>query len=561
MEPTSQAELSTLIDDLLAGEVEEPHRPTDATPLEVHHQGTQTGASQPATQGMLAPDKHQPTSAQTGSAGKTEAFASFVSRNSLPGDGLYAPSGDNDSVGYTKARTQRTGAREAGQHPDEMHTLVDDRRPSRAVLDVQWSAYHDLVLGCYVRDGLGAAGGSQAEGADGTVLLWSLQAPTLPEFVFEAESAVLCARFCSLGGSQVVVGGSHAGQVLLWDSRCQRTPVQRSAVGLDVRSTWSGDTGNAVGHVMPVHSLELVGGSQMAVSLSTDGRLCTWDLTALHAPTGTLQLTRPPKSGLRNAGANRPHGVDDAALEVPACALAFPAGDGTRCAVGCDDGCIYQVVRHGASGGGIARELCSRELATARDDDPTQATLHVAPAHAGPVHALAFHPSTRPLPSGSRQLHTQLHRSGLLLSASADWGLKLWSCGSRGQQSNEPALLLTLEGSAECVFDAKWSPQRSSLLATADGAGCMALWNLADDIEQPAVHTSCTSKACTRLDWAADGRTVAVGDSAGRINLVGVSSLANPHHEDEARMLDMLGAAPGGDQRRELERNESRHEL
>ena len=481
---------------------------------------------------------------------ETDAFSAFLRRSASLVERTLSDrrpvecwtSDRGDTVDYTAVGSQPAAVHGADPRAVELRPVVtlSDDSTLRAVMDVQWSAHHaDLLLGCYVRHGLGGAGGLHqeqlGEGADGRVLIWSLQLPSRPEFTFECESAVLCARFCALGGANVVVGGGHSGQLLLWDTRAQRTPVQRSAIGLDVRGTWGRSTAGgskATGHAMPVHAIEVVGGAQMMISLSTDGRLCTWDLAALRAPTGTLQLARPPTSGRPAAGPGRAHALDETALEVPTCSLAFPAGDTTRCAVGCEDGSIYHVVRHGVSGGGVARELGAREPAMGGSIGHDALLSHKpahGSAHAGPVHALDFHP-------GLRQ-----HSRGLLLSASADWGVKLWSCG--GLHSNDQELLLSLEGSQECILDARWAPHRSALLATADAAGCVSLWNLATDTEQPAIHVPVTPKACTRLNWSGDGNTLAIGDSSGSIHVQRVLTDVPTDNEEQALETKLWAAA------------------
>eukprot|EP00966_Prymnesium_polylepis_P160839 3716860-Prymnesium_polylepis.2 len=49
-----------------------------------------------------------------------------------------------------------------------------------------------------------------------------------------------------------------------------------------------------------------------------------------------------------------------------------------------------------------------------------------------------------------------------------------------------PTLLHSIEGAADCVLDARWSPRRCALLATADAAGSVALWDVVQDMGRPA---------------------------------------------------------------------------
>lgn len=71
-----------------------------------------------------------------------------------------------------------------------------------------------------------------------------------------------------------VIGGTYSGQIVIWDIRTgKRTPVQRSLL-------------SAGAHTHPVYCLELVG-SQNAhnlISVSTNGKLCSWNLDNLSQP-------------------------------------------------------------------------------------------------------------------------------------------------------------------------------------------------------------------------------------------------------------------------------------
>ena len=71
-----------------------------------------------------------------------------------------------------------------------------------------------------------------------------------------------------------VIGGTYSGQIVLWDVRSgKRTPVQRSLL-------------SSSGHTHPIYCLEVTG-SQNAhnlISISSDGRFCSWNLDNLSQP-------------------------------------------------------------------------------------------------------------------------------------------------------------------------------------------------------------------------------------------------------------------------------------
>ena len=71
-----------------------------------------------------------------------------------------------------------------------------------------------------------------------------------------------------------VIGGTYSGQIVLWDTRSgKRTPIQRSPL-------------SSSAHTHPIYSLDVVG-SQNAhnlISVSTDGKMCSWNLDMLSQP-------------------------------------------------------------------------------------------------------------------------------------------------------------------------------------------------------------------------------------------------------------------------------------
>ena len=87
------------------------------------------------------------------------------------------------------------------------------------------------------------------------------------------QSPVMSARFSRFHPSYVI-GGTYSGQIVLWDTRAsRRTPVQRSPL-------------SSSAHTHPVYCLDVVG-SQNAhnlISISTDGKLCSWNLDMLSQP-------------------------------------------------------------------------------------------------------------------------------------------------------------------------------------------------------------------------------------------------------------------------------------
>ena len=145
---------------------------------------------------------------------------------------------------------------------------------TRDVTDMDWSPLHrELMLTSYhmpsSTSSLTQASGSAAVSAlspddtpsssmaprsgelqsDGLVLVWSLAMPSRPEHIFTCGSPVTTARFHPTE-SPLVVGGCQSGQVVVWDVRAGRMPVQKSSL------TTSATGGK--GHTHPIVAMEVI---------------------------------------------------------------------------------------------------------------------------------------------------------------------------------------------------------------------------------------------------------------------------------------------------------------
>jgi hypothetical protein len=147
---------------------------------------------------------------------------------------------------------------------------------TRDVTDMDWSPLHrELMLTSYhmpsSTSSLTQASGSSAVSAvspddtpssslaprsgellsDGLALVWSLAMPTRPEHIFTCGSPVTTARFHPTE-SPLVIGGCQSGQVVVWDVRAGRMPVQKSSL----TTTASGGKG----HTHPIVAMEIIEG-------------------------------------------------------------------------------------------------------------------------------------------------------------------------------------------------------------------------------------------------------------------------------------------------------------
>ena len=93
---------------------------------------------------------------------------------------------------------------------------------------------------------------SEITQADGLNIVWNLTMPNRPEHILTCGSPVLESKFHPTEGN-LVVGACYSGQVVVWDVRSGRLPVQRSSLNL------LGNSGGG-GHVHPVVGMEALDG-------------------------------------------------------------------------------------------------------------------------------------------------------------------------------------------------------------------------------------------------------------------------------------------------------------
>ncbi|XP_073788025.1 cytoplasmic dynein 1 intermediate chain 1 isoform X2 [Danio rerio] len=303
---------------------------------------------------------------------------------------------------------------------------------------------------------------------DGVALVWNMKfKKTTPEYIYHCQSPVVSVGF-ALFHPNLLVGGTYSGQIVLWDNRShRRTPVQRTPL-------------SAAAHTHPVYCVNVVGtqNANNLITVSTDGRMCSWSLDMLSQPQESMEL------------------VYNKSKPVAVTGMAFPTGDVNNYIVGSEEGTVYTASRHGSKAG-----ICE-----------------MFEGHQGPVTGISCHSAVGPVDF-----------SHLFVTSSFDWTVKLWST-----KQNKP--LYSFEDNADYVYDVMWSPVHPSLFAAVDGMGRLDLWNLNNDTEVPSASVTVEgAPALNRVRWASGGREVAVGDSEGRVWIYDVGELAVPHADDWTR--------------------------
>uniref|UniRef100_A0A3Q1F370 Dynein cytoplasmic 1 intermediate chain 1 n=1 Tax=Acanthochromis polyacanthus TaxID=80966 RepID=A0A3Q1F370_9TELE len=265
---------------------------------------------------------------------------------------------------------------------------------------------------------------------DGVALVWNIKfKKATPEYIFHCQSPVVSVGFARFHPN-LVVGGTYSGQIVLWDNRShRRTPVQRTPL-------------SAAAHTHPVYCVNVVGtqNANNLITVSTDGRMCSWSLDMLSQPQETMEL------------------VYNKSKPVAVTGMAFPTGDVNNYVVGSEEGTVYTASRHGSKAG-----ICE-----------------MFEGHQGPVTGISCHSAVG-----------TVDFSHLFITSSFDWTVKLWST-----KHNKP--LYSFEDNADYVYDVMWSPVHPAMFAAVDGMGRLDLWNLNNDTEVCVYAAVCEY----RSSWA-----------------------------------------------------------
>uniref|UniRef100_A0AAQ5XCU6 Dynein cytoplasmic 1 intermediate chain 1 n=1 Tax=Amphiprion ocellaris TaxID=80972 RepID=A0AAQ5XCU6_AMPOC len=235
----------------------------------------------------------------------------------------------------------------------------------------------------------------------------------------------------------------------------------------------------------PVYCVNVVGtqNANNLITVSTDGRMCSWSLDMLSQPQETMEL------------------VYNKSKPVAVTGMAFPTGDVNNYVVGSEEGTVYTASRHGSKAG-----ICE-----------------MFEGHQGPVTGISCHSAVG-----------TVDFSHLFITSSFDWTVKLWST-----KHNKP--LYSFEDNADYVYDVMWSPVHPAMFAAVDGMGRLDLWNLNNDTEVPTASVTIEgASALNRVRWSSGGKEVAVGDSEGRVWIYDTGELSVTHTDDWARFARTL---------------------
>ncbi|XP_055389732.1 cytoplasmic dynein 1 intermediate chain isoform X4 [Condylostylus longicornis] len=332
---------------------------------------------------------------------------------------------------------------------------------NRCITSMDWSTHFpELVVASYHNNE------ESPNEPDGVVIVWNTKyKKSTPEEIFHCQSAVMSTCFAKFNPN-LILGGTYSGQIVLWDNRVQkRTPIQRTPL-------------SATAHTHPVYCLQMIGtqNAHNVISISSDGKLCSWSLDMLSVPQDTMELQQRQSK------------------PISVTSMAFPNNEINNFVVGSEDGYVYSAFRHGTRAG--VGEIYEK--------------------HLGPVTGISTHYNQSSPDFGH-----------LFLTSSIDWTIKLWSL-----KDNKP--LYSFEDNSDYVMDVAWSPTHPALFAGVDGSGRLDLWNLNQDTEVPTASVIVDgAPALNRVSWTPSGLHVTIGDDAGKLYVYDVAeNLAHPRMDE-----------------------------
>ncbi|XP_055840972.1 cytoplasmic dynein 1 intermediate chain isoform X7 [Episyrphus balteatus] len=372
----------------------------------------------------------------------------------------YIGGGDNE-----ESNDERTHARLSLNR-----AFYEDRwSKNRCITSMDWSTHFpELVVASYHNNE------ESPNEPDGVVMVWNTKyKKQTPEDVFHCQSAVMSTCFAKFN-QNLILGGTYSGQIVLWDNRVQkRTPIQRTPL-------------SATAHTHPVYCLQMVGtqNAHNVISISSDGKLCSWSLDMLSMPQDTLELQQRQSK------------------PIAITCMSFPSNEINNLVMGSEDGNVYSAYRHGIRSG----------------------VSEVYEKHLGPVTGISTHPNQSTPDFGD-----------LFLTSSIDWTIKLWSL-----KDTKP--LYSFEDNSDYVMDVAWSPIHPALFASVDGSGRLDLWNLNQDTEVPSASVIVDgAPALNRVSWTPSGLHLTIGDDSGKLYVYDVAEhVAQPTRDEWSRFSGTL---------------------
>lgn len=296
------------------------------------------------------------------------------------------------------------------------------------------------------------------------IYLWNRNFLERPEFELMSTQKVEKAMFSPFS-SELVITGCQSGKICLYDLRAKKEAISKSSPSNE-------------SHRSSITGIEFIGSrnSNNLISVSEEGRLCVWSLLNLDSPIRKIDLLPVVH--------NKPE-IDNFDFLIEPFSLSSILGDTSGVFVGGVDGNIYQ---------------CT-VLSSSSTYQQAKTFLNIYKGHKSIVNCIHH--------SRASNISSQL--SGLMLSGSFDWSVKMWS-------TRENRLLYDFRSHQDPITDVHWNTNHPAMFASADASGQVKIFNLLKNFDQPVYETS--MNGCVfNSKWDAAGETLAISDHNGDVIL------------------------------------------
>lgn len=236
----------------------------------------------------------------------------------------------------------------------------------RAVTDLQWSnKFPEILLAGYSK-----SDESNVNDPHGLVMLWSLALRKKPEYTFTCQSELTKVMLHPFN-PKLILGATHTGQILVWDTRGKQLPIMKTPPGGKY-------------HSHPIYCLAITGSSSNSsiVSISNDGILCTWSPHNLNKATKRIELKAKKKkvyqdldstSDTLTSSLSKSTTMNTHTDEFGVICMATQENDSNNVFIGTDDSEIYQISAH-------------------QSNDRAENIVESYRHHTGPILSLDMHP-------------------------------------------------------------------------------------------------------------------------------------------------------------------------
>ena len=360
----------------------------------------------------------------------------------------------------------------------ELLTFFDSNCVNRTINSLQWSLkYTELLLTSYTKPK------EILSEKNGLINLWSLALRDYPEFTLTCQAEITSSIFHTYT-PKLIIGGTFAGQVLLWDTRGSEVPIMKTPLGVIED-----------GHNSPIVGLGVVGTtiSNQIISVS-NGIICLWSLSNLSKPIKKIELKHDDNNYQIK--------------EIGVLCMGMQQYENNNLLIGSDDNSIYQITLHGNE-----------------NEENNQNLVASFKAHEGPIYSVTPHPGDP---------FNTYNFSQLFLSSSADWTTRLWS---KGQVDNP---LIVIDNNEDSIYCSKWCPTNASVIACGDGGGNVDFYNFNKDLEVPVYKMNIGKAVVNNISWSYNGKKIAIGDSGGKVKVFEVSKDIYRGSQEDSMKFDKI---------------------